>query len=142
MASAMGRQVIGLITFVMESKGDMGPFMVIAPLSTLTNWALEFARWAPSVRSRSPMPQGSPCRPVARPSTRPVRSRSTAACWPAGVVSHNAIVVEHRMTIGCCPGVRFETISSQSQRERKCLKGVLRRMCHTTSMGEGYGFRT
>ena len=44
-----GAQVIGLITFVMESKGDMGPFMVIAPLSTLTNWALEFARWAPSV---------------------------------------------------------------------------------------------
>ncbi len=34
---------------MMESKGDMGPFMVIAPLSTLTNWALEFARWAPSV---------------------------------------------------------------------------------------------
>ena len=33
----------------MESFGDKGPFMVIAPLSTLTNWAIEFERWAPSV---------------------------------------------------------------------------------------------
>ena len=27
-----------------------GPFMVVAPLSTLTNWQREFARWAPSVK--------------------------------------------------------------------------------------------
>ena len=27
-----------------------GPFMVVAPLSTLTNWQREFARWAPSVQ--------------------------------------------------------------------------------------------
>lgn len=42
-------QVIGLLTYVMESKQDPGPFMIIAPLSTITNWSLEFERWAPSV---------------------------------------------------------------------------------------------
>ncbi len=41
--------MIGLVTFLMESKGDNGPFMIIAPLSTITNWALEFTRWAPAV---------------------------------------------------------------------------------------------
>ncbi len=29
--------------------GEQGPFMIIAPLSTLTNWALEFRRWAPAL---------------------------------------------------------------------------------------------
>ena len=42
-------QVIGLLSYVMETKGDQGPFMIIAPLSTITNWALEFQRWAPSL---------------------------------------------------------------------------------------------
>ena len=42
-------QVIGLITHLMETKGDQGPYMIIAPLSTITNWALEFQRWAPSL---------------------------------------------------------------------------------------------
>lgn len=42
-------QVIGLITYIFESKGDPGPFMIIAPLSTITNWAIEFSRWAPTM---------------------------------------------------------------------------------------------
>jgi ATP-dependent helicase STH1/SNF2 len=43
-------QTISLITFLMEKKQTPGPFLVIVPLSTMTNWALEFARWAPSVK--------------------------------------------------------------------------------------------
>jgi ATP-dependent helicase STH1/SNF2 len=43
-------QTISLITFLMEKKQAPGPFLVIVPLSTMTNWALEFARWAPSVK--------------------------------------------------------------------------------------------
>ena len=27
----------------------MGPFLVIVPLSTLSNWVLEFDKWAPSI---------------------------------------------------------------------------------------------
>src|SRR5208282_1163187 len=43
-------QSISLITFLTEKKQTPGPFLVIVPLSTMTNWALEFARWAPSVK--------------------------------------------------------------------------------------------
>ena len=33
----------------MESKKNPGPFLIIVPLSTLSNWQLEFQKWAPSV---------------------------------------------------------------------------------------------
>jgi ATP-dependent helicase STH1/SNF2 len=42
-------QTISLITFLMEKKQTPGPFLVVVPLSTMTNWSMEFARWAPSV---------------------------------------------------------------------------------------------
>ncbi|KAJ9477540.1 Transcription regulatory protein SNF2 [Pseudozyma hubeiensis] len=42
-------QTISLITYLMEFKKQNGPFLVIVPLSTLTNWVNEFNKWAPSV---------------------------------------------------------------------------------------------
>lgn len=42
-------QTISLITHLMERKGQNGPFLIIVPLSTMTNWGLEFEKWAPSV---------------------------------------------------------------------------------------------
>ncbi|KAG5458150.1 MAG: SNF2 family N-terminal domain-containing protein, partial [Olpidium bornovanus] len=42
-------QTISLITHLMEVKKQNGPFLIIVPLSTLTNWTLEFEKWAPSV---------------------------------------------------------------------------------------------
>lgn len=42
-------QTISLLTYLMEKKKNMGPFLVIVPLSTLSNWMLEFQKWAPSV---------------------------------------------------------------------------------------------
>ncbi|WVQ80394.1 hypothetical protein IAT38_002499 [Cryptococcus sp. DSM 104549] len=44
-------QTISLITYLIERKKQPGPFLVIVPLSTLTNWTLEFERWAPAVRT-------------------------------------------------------------------------------------------
>merc|ERR1719420_1627405 len=46
-------QTISLITYLMEKKGVMGPYLVIVPLSTLSNWMLEFSRWAPSLTTLS-----------------------------------------------------------------------------------------
>merc|ERR1719412_489512 len=46
-------QTLALITYLMEKKGVMGPFLVIVPLSTLSNWMLEFSRWAPSLTTLS-----------------------------------------------------------------------------------------
>lgn len=42
-------QTISLITYLIERKHQNGPYLVIVPLSTLTNWNLEFEKWAPSV---------------------------------------------------------------------------------------------
>ncbi|XP_077981032.1 SWI/SNF-related matrix-associated actin-dependent regulator of chromatin subfamily A member 2-like [Glandiceps talaboti] len=42
-------QTIALITYLMESKRVQGPYLIIVPLSTLSNWTLEFDKWAPSV---------------------------------------------------------------------------------------------
>lgn len=42
-------QTISLITYLIERKQQGGPYLVIVPLSTLTNWNLEFDKWAPSV---------------------------------------------------------------------------------------------
>ncbi|KAI9309998.1 SNF2 family N-terminal domain-containing protein [Dichotomocladium elegans] len=44
-------QTISLITYLIEKKKQNGPFLIIVPLSTMTNWALEFDKWAPSVKT-------------------------------------------------------------------------------------------
>lgn len=43
-------QSISLITYLIETKRQPGPYLVIVPLSTLTNWNSEFEKWAPSVK--------------------------------------------------------------------------------------------
>ncbi|KAJ2826817.1 ATP-dependent DNA helicase Snf21, partial [Coemansia erecta] len=43
-------QTISLVTHLIEKKQQSGPFLIIVPLSTITNWILEFEKWAPSVR--------------------------------------------------------------------------------------------
>lgn len=44
-------QCIAHIAMMIEKK-VMGPFLVVAPLSTLPNWINEFKRFTPEVRSR------------------------------------------------------------------------------------------
>ena len=41
-------QSIALLAHLLE-KGNPGPFLVVAPLSTLSNWSHEFAKWAPGM---------------------------------------------------------------------------------------------
>ncbi|CAD6197149.1 unnamed protein product [Caenorhabditis auriculariae] len=42
-------QTISLVTYLMEVKQNNGPYLVIVPLSTLSNWTMEFNKWAPTV---------------------------------------------------------------------------------------------
>ncbi|OWB63225.1 hypothetical protein B5S29_g4187 [[Candida] boidinii] len=44
-------QSISLITYLIEAKKETGKFLVIVPLSTITNWTLEFEKWAPGVNT-------------------------------------------------------------------------------------------
>mmetsp|Transcript_38745 Transcript_38745/g.91462 ORF Transcript_38745/g.91462 Transcript_38745/m.91462 type:complete len:830 (+) Transcript_38745:103-2592(+) len=41
-------QVIGFISHLVGMKVN-GPFLIVVPLSTITNWQREFAKWAPEV---------------------------------------------------------------------------------------------
>ncbi|KAH9177014.1 SNF2 family N-terminal domain-containing protein [Lactarius sanguifluus] len=43
-------QTISLVSFLIEAKKQRGPYLVIVPLSTMTNWSGEFAKWAPAVK--------------------------------------------------------------------------------------------
>ncbi|CAH6722983.1 nuclear protein Sth1p/NPS1 [[Candida] jaroonii] len=43
-------QSISLITYLIEKKHE-DKFLVIVPLSTITNWTMEFEKWAPSVKT-------------------------------------------------------------------------------------------
>lgn len=42
-------QTIALIAYLMEMKNVNGPYLIIVPLSTLSNWQYEFTTWTPSV---------------------------------------------------------------------------------------------
>lgn len=42
-------QSISLISYLIEKKGE-DKFLVIVPLSTITNWTLEFEKWAPGIK--------------------------------------------------------------------------------------------
>ncbi|KAJ4424066.1 putative ATPase [Gnomoniopsis sp. IMI 355080] len=42
-------QTIGIIGLLREQEDYLGPHLIIAPLSTLSNWINEFKKWAPSI---------------------------------------------------------------------------------------------
>ena len=43
-------QTIALLCYIMEKKNNEGPFLIIAPLATISNWVIEFQRWAPDIK--------------------------------------------------------------------------------------------
>ena len=48
-------QTIALLAYLIETKKNNGPYLIIVPLSTMSNWALEFRKWTPSVNVRAYM---------------------------------------------------------------------------------------
>jgi ATP-dependent helicase STH1/SNF2 len=43
-------QTISLLAHLIEFKKNYGPFLIIVPLSTMSNWEAEFNAWAPSIK--------------------------------------------------------------------------------------------
>jgi SNF2 family DNA or RNA helicase len=43
-------QTIALLCHLIEFKQDEGPFLIVVPLSTLSNWESELLHWAPSLK--------------------------------------------------------------------------------------------
>jgi len=46
--SALQVQSVSFLSHL-RSKNVMGPFLIVAPLSTLRNWSAEVRRWCPSM---------------------------------------------------------------------------------------------
>jgi ATP-dependent helicase STH1/SNF2 len=44
-----------MVCYLMEYKHNNGPFLIVVPLSTLSNWVNEFNRWAPDVLKVMPV---------------------------------------------------------------------------------------
>ena len=42
-------QTIALLCYLVETKKNRGPFLIIVPLATLSNWVIEFEKWAPDL---------------------------------------------------------------------------------------------
>ncbi len=42
-------QTIAMLSYLMEFKRNNGPFLIVVPLSTLSNWANEISKWAPTM---------------------------------------------------------------------------------------------
>ena len=42
-------QAISLLAYVMEFKHNKGPFLIVVPLSTLSNWVNELSKWVPDM---------------------------------------------------------------------------------------------
>jgi ATP-dependent helicase STH1/SNF2 len=42
-------QTISLFAYIIESKHNDGPFLVVVPLTTISNWEMEFEHWAPTM---------------------------------------------------------------------------------------------
>ena len=42
-------QTIALLAYIIEFKNNRGPFLIVVPLSTLSNWVNECAKWAPDM---------------------------------------------------------------------------------------------
>ena len=42
-------QAIALICYILETKRDYGPHLIVVPLTTSSNWAWEFKKWAPDI---------------------------------------------------------------------------------------------
>lgn len=43
-------QTIALLCYVIEKKNNNGPFLIVVPLSTISNWIMEFSKWAPEIK--------------------------------------------------------------------------------------------
>ena len=43
-------QTIALFSHLIEVKRNEGPFLVVVPLTTISNWTMEFEKWAPDIK--------------------------------------------------------------------------------------------
>jgi SWI/SNF-related matrix-associated actin-dependent regulator of chromatin subfamily A member 2/4 len=77
-------QTIALLAYLKEVKKVEGPFLVVAPLSTISNWANEFSKWCPALKTV--IYKGSP---VAR---KAIHSKMTSSGFNACLTTFDFIL--------------------------------------------------
>ena len=50
MAFLLYLQVMALVAYLMEHKGNFGPHLIIVPNAVIVNWKAELTQWLPDVR--------------------------------------------------------------------------------------------
>ena len=78
----------------MEKKKNMGPYLIIVPLSTLSNWMLEVEKWGPSIQCVAY--KGSP---IVR---RLVQSQMRAAKFNTLVTTYEYIIKDKAVLSKVC----------------------------------------
>ncbi|KAJ0411774.1 hypothetical protein ATCC90586_006733 [Pythium insidiosum] len=86
-------QVIGLIAHL-KSLGVRGPYLIVAPLSTLPNWESEFRKWAPSIACC--IYHGSKDKRQAMRRTKLHKSKRQDADFPVIITSYEMIIADRR----------------------------------------------
>lgn len=43
-------QTISLISYLIETKKNFGPYLIVCPLSTIHNWKMEFGKWSSTIK--------------------------------------------------------------------------------------------
>ena len=91
-------QTIALLTYLMEKKKNMGPYLIIVPLSTLSNWQLEAQKWAPSMTTVAY--KGSPA------TRRSVQVQMRANKFNTLVTTYEYIIKDKAVLSKACPTQR------------------------------------
>ncbi|PWW73132.1 hypothetical protein C7212DRAFT_300352 [Tuber magnatum] len=83
-------QTISFLAFLRE-KGMMGPFLVVAPVSTLSNWVEEIARFAPEIPAV--LYHGTP---PEREEIRRTRMAKMDASFPVICTSYELVMIDRK----------------------------------------------
>jgi ATP-dependent helicase STH1/SNF2 len=83
-------QTIALLCHLYETKKSTGPFIVVVPLSTLSNWALEFQKWAPALYERLVVYKGTP--PARKRIWQTQLSGSSAKEWSVVLTTFDYVI--------------------------------------------------
>jgi ATP-dependent DNA helicase len=100
-------QTIAFFAYLME-RNVRGPYLVVAPLSTIANWVCEFERFAPDIPVI--LYHGSPDERQHMRNKKLVASKQKDPSFPVVVTSYEIVMNDRRYlqacTFSCCDGGR------------------------------------
>ena len=123
-------QTIAMLGYLKNYKNVRGPFLVIAPKSTISNWMAEFARWCPSLRAVSFIG----LKPERQELKKTLFSYSKGARWDVCVTSYEMVLLEQNVFNKF--NWRYFVIDEAQRIKNECskLSGAVRKMRSTNRL--------